>query len=352
MDDLMAGIGNSNGINGMDDLNELAKQAEAAATGSSDTQNSYGQQSTGYSSAQNSYGQQSTGYSGAQSGYGQQSTGYSSAQSGYGQQSTGYSGAQSGYGQQSTGYSGAQNSYGHQSTGYSSAQNSYGQQSTGYSGAQSGYGQSSGYGQRSTGYDSGNYGYDTGSGYSSSDTVYDFGSGETTFVSVLKGILGAVVGAIPGVILIIFVARLGFIAAICGAVLAVGIVAGYSFMTKNSRLESKIGLIICAIVMLLGVYIAVRTSWTMKISSVLSDVIESTWNEVGETELTQSEKNQLNKLIYGVEKATYSECSSHFSDLLSHFELKGKFILSLLENLLFAGLGGAGYFAKFGEKKI
>ncbi|MCR4796658.1 MAG: hypothetical protein K5898_16080 [Ruminococcus sp.] len=228
----------------------------------------------------------------------------------------------------------AQNSYGQQSTGYSNAQNGYGQQSAGYSNAQNSYG------QQSANYNS----YDTRSGYPASDTVYsDFGADESKLVPILKGVLGAVIGAIPGVILIILVAKLGFIASICGAVMAVCIFFGYNLMTKNTHLDEKTGLIICACVMIFAIYFAVRTSWCLEISSYLQ-------NEIGikSGSLSTEQSNLLYELI-GIRDVSFSEISSEFSSLLEKCDFKGEFIKTLLENIAFAALGGFGTFAKFGN---
>ena len=303
MDDLMGGIGNSNG---MDDIGDMQKLAQQAAEEADKAAAQTAQQSTGYSDAQSGYGQQSTGYSDAQNSYGQQSTGYSNAQSDYGQQSTGYSNVQSGYGQQSTGYSNTQNSYGQQSS------NNYSS-------------------------------YDSRSGYPASDTVYGGYGEESKLMPIVKGVLGAVLGAIPGIILIILVARMGFIASLCGAVMAVCIFFGYNLFTKNCNLEEKTGLIICAVVMIFAIYFAVRTSWCLEISSFLQKDLGLKPGEV-DSEILQE--------FLGIRDVTFSEISSDFGNLLEKCECKGKYITSLLENIAFAALGGFGTFTKFGNVKI
>ena len=248
--------------------------------------------------------------------------------------------------QQPTGYSGAQNGYGQQPTGYSGAQSGYGQQSTGYSGAQSGYGQS--VNNNSYGYNNSGSGYDTRSGYSYSDTVTynDFGGSGSQLVPILKAALGAIVGAIPGVILVILVAKMGFVASLCGAVMAIGIFAGYTFMTKDGEIDTKIGLLICAIVMLIGIYLAVRTSWCLEIASLLQDQFGITKGS-----LTSEESSILYEIL-GIRDTSFSEISSEFSVLLEKCDAKGDFIGSLAENAVFAALGGIGTFAKFGKGRI
>lgn len=290
MDDLMTGVGNNGGMDDISNMNELAKQAEAALQ----PQNNSVQQPTGYGASQNSYGQQSTGYGASQ------------------------------------------NSYGQQSTGYGASQNNYGQRSDNYGSSQSNY---------SDPYRNSGSGYDSTAAY----TYNDFGGSDSKLIPALKAFLGAAVGAIPGVILVIFVAKLGFIASICGAVMAIGIFAGYTFMTKDNELDTKIGLIICGAVMLIGIYIAVRTSWVMNMTDAIKEGMSAGKALLSDSELTDSDFDSLYKIIYGVDEPSFSECSSHFSDLLSRFELKGKFFLSFLENLGFAVLGCFGSFAKFGS---
>ena len=285
MDDLMTGIGNSNGMDDISNMNALAQQAAEEAD----------KQAMQASNNAVQTAQQSSDYGNVQSGYGQQSTGYGNAQSGYGQRSTGGSNAQ------------------------------YGQQSSNYSS------------------------YDTRSGYPASDTVYGGYGNESKLMPVVKGILGAVLGAIPGIILIILVARMGFIASICGAVMALGIFFGYTMLTKNADLEEKTGLIICAVVMVFAIYFAVRTSWCLEVSSILQDKLGV---EAGTLSYEQSEF--LYEII-GVRDVSYSDVSADFSTLLEKCDCKGDFIKSLLENIAFAALGGFGMFTKFagiGSSKI
>ena len=372
MDDLMSGIGPANGMddvgggtppmNTADDIQGALDQMNNAfgSLGSQPAQQDNAAQEQpkvnemGYTSDAYKYdprrmdyrNQRVDDYSSSQNRNMQQPTGYSGAQNSYGQQPTGYSGAQNSYGQQPTGYSGAQSGYGQQPTGYSGAQSGYGQQSTGYSGAQSGYGQS--VNNNSYGYNNSGSGYDTRSGYSSSDTVIynDFGEPKSKLVPILKAVLGAVVGAIPGVILVILVAKMGFVASICGAAMAIGIFAGYTFMTKDGEIDTKTGLLICAIVMIVGIYFAVRTSWCLEIATLLQDQLGFTKGS-----LTSEESSILYEIL-GIRDTSFSEISSEFSVLLDKCDAKGDFIGSLAENAVFAALGGIGTFAKFGKGRI
>ena len=294
MDDLMGGIGNSNGMDDISDMKKLAEEADKEAMQASSDAMQTAQQSTGYSNAQSSYGQQSTSYGNSQSSYGQQSTSYGNSQSSYGQQSTGYGNSQSSYGQQSSNYSS----------------------------------------------------YDTRSGYPASDTVYGSYGNESKLMPIVRGVLGAVIGAIPGIILIILVARMGFVASLCGAVMAVCIFFGYNLFTKNCNLEEKTGLIICAIVMLVAIYFAVRTSWCLEVSSILQDKLG-----ISAGSLSYEQSEFLYEFI-GVRDVSFSDVSADFGNLLEKCDCKGEFIKSLLENIAFAALGGFGTFAKVGNVKI
>ena len=55
--------------------------------------------------------------------------------------------------------------------------------------------------------------------------------------SIPKGILGAVIGALPGVILWLLIYRVGYLAAVCGLVMAYGAFKGYSLL--GGRLDKK-----------------------------------------------------------------------------------------------------------------
>ena len=164
------------------------------------------------------------------------------------------------------------------------------------------------------------------------------------FSAILMGVLGAVIGAIPGMLLMIFVARFGFIASLCGAAMAAMIFGGYKLMTKNSLLSTKTGLIICGAVMALAVFLAVRISWTFALRDALG--LAKAWlGDLDDYGFTDS----YYKGLIGDEEPTFGNCWDNFGKILTELGYKGRFIASLAENYLFAGLGCAGVFAKFGR---
>ena len=358
-----------------------AAQSAPQSTGYGAQQNGYGQQSapqsTGYGAQQNSYGQQSapqsTGYGAQQSGYGQQSapqsTGYGAQQNSYGQQSapqsTGYGAQQNGYGQQSAPQPAKVNDMGYSSDDYKydPLRSNYGQRSTSYGNTSSAQ-QQGGYGQQSGGYGSQAAGYGTNqSGYSSDDYKYNpyknynssesmvtraVSNNDTEFMAAVKGGIGAIIGAIPGMLLMIMVARFGFIAAICGAAMAFCIFFGYRLMTRNSWVSTKVGIIICAVVMILAVYFSVKISWTLAIQDAVEEAASAMRSLLG-SEYSGETSAFIKEVVGGNGEITFGNCWDNFGNILDMLNMNGRYLGSLAENYVFAAIGGIGTFMKFGR---
>lgn len=273
--------------------------------------------------------------------YGQRASDRTAPQGGYGQQGAVNGAPQNGYGQQPPVNRGTQNSYGSQPAGYGAPQNNYGNQQ-------------SGYGQSASGYSSDDYRYDPYKNYNSNDsyTTRAATSSDTDFVSALKGLLGAVIGAVPGMLLMILVARFGFIASLCGAVMAACIFFGYKLMTKDSWLSAKTGLLICGLVMIIAVYFSVKISWTSALVDVMNEAISLTKDWLGEYDTYGYTDDYYKGLLGGDSTPTFGNCWSNFGKILAEANLKGRFFASLAENYLFAGLGAFGAFAKFGRNNF
>ncbi|MBE6850132.1 MAG: hypothetical protein E7504_00090 [Ruminococcus sp.] len=90
--------------------------------------------------------------------------------------------------------------------------------------------------------------------------------------SLPKGILGAVIGSIPGIALWVLLGYFGYTAAIVGAVVALGILFGYD---KLGGTLDKQGLIACIVVMLLAIYAGVHLTWAVVVNQVLQDLVIS-----------------------------------------------------------------------------
>ena len=306
MDDLMTGIGNSGG---MDDINELARQAEAALQ----PQNNSAQ------------GQQAAGS-------GQRPAGYGAPQNNNVQRPAGYGAPQNDYGQRPAGYGAPQNDYGQRSAGYGAPQNNYGQRSMDNSNTSS---------------------YSPTPDFAASYS--DFDGGRTEFMTMVIGAVGAIIGALPGFFFIMVLARFGLIASICGTVLAAGTFFGYFLATRKSSFDLKRGGIICIAVMAIAIFLAVRISWTYKVRDALILLKDFSYSYIDESdEFSEDDKATVDsgyEFLFGLSgEPTYSNCSSNFSKILTNLDLKGKFYGSLGENYLFCALGALWLFSKFGKK--
>ena len=283
-------------------------------------------------------------YGSGQNGYGQQPQGYGNGQSGYGQQPQGYGNGQSGYGQQPQGYGNGQSGYGQQSQGYGNGQSGYGQPSQGYGNGQSGYG------QPSQGYGSSDYRYDPYKTYNSADSM-TFGypaNKDTDFIAVVKAVAGALIGAIPGMLLMIMVARFGIIASLCGMAMAFCIFCGYKVATGKNRLSTATGLIICGAVMVIAVYFSVKISWTFALKDAIRETA-SMMNTILGGDSGDFTDSFIKGLVGSTGEISFGNCWNHFGQIMDDVGMKGAFLASLGENYLFAALGAFGTFMKFGR---
>lgn len=193
-----------------------------------------------------------------------------------------------------------------------------------------------------------NYNYDDGSSYS-----YNQGS---PVIGGLKGFVGAVIGAVPGTLLWVILGKIGIVASACGLLVALGIVFGYNFMTKDGEVPISVCVVICFVVFVGALVIGERIVWTWQITDVLIQNIPQFREEIIEAALEKSDytrqeieeaftdemfSNMLKK-TFGIRKATFGECFSNFSSLLKALDLKGRYYTSLGKSLVF-GLVGGGY---------
>ena len=187
----------------------------------------------------------------------------------------------------------------------------------------------------------------------SSYSSYSAGS-DSVVLEAVKGLLGAMVGAIPGVLLWIIIGRIGFVAAICGAILAAGVVAGYTFMTKDSIIPQIWGVVICLAVVVIAVYFAERVVWSWELADYFAKYMSETRNELyalGEAGgMTSSEVDEIidreMMSTYGFTEGTFSEFFSNFHRTLGIAGYNGKYFFNLLTSYAFAGMGGLWLFKK------
>ena len=170
----------------------------------------------------------------------------------------------------------------------------------------------------------------------------------------MKGIAGAVIGSIPGVLLWILIGKTGIFAAICGVILAAGIVAGYNLMTKDNTLSSTVGIVICLAVVIVAVYFCERVIWAWELTDQLQRYISATSPELyalGES--GGMDRSQIDTIInenllkeYGFSKITFGECFSHFHRVVWMLGLNEKYSINLIIAYGCAVLGGFWLFKK------
>lgn len=183
--------------------------------------------------------------------------------------------------------------------------------------------------------------------------------GERSIVAdILKAVLGAVVGALPGILLWIIIGKVGFIAAICGTILAGGAVAGYTFMTKDNSLSTRTGIIICAAVIIIAIYMAEKIVWCWEMSEQFQRVFTKTRNEahalgsaggLTTAEIDRIVDNELREQ-FGFVKGTFGDFFSNFNKTLYELGLSSRYYINLLECYLFAALGSFSIFKKTSGK--
>lgn len=78
--------------------------------------------------------------------------------------------------------------------------------------------------------------------------------------NIVGGIIGALLGSLLGVVCIIILSQLGYVAALSGAVMAVGVLKGYELL--GGKLTTK-GIVISVVVMLLMTYLGDRLDWAI-----------------------------------------------------------------------------------------
>ncbi len=84
--------------------------------------------------------------------------------------------------------------------------------------------------------------------------------------NVVGGIVGALLGSLVGVVCIVLLSQLGFVAAVSGIIMAVGTLKGYELL--GGKLSGK-GIVICAVLVLAMTYVGDLVDWGIVVSRSL-----------------------------------------------------------------------------------
>lgn len=106
-----------------------------------------------------------------------------------------------------------------------------------------------------------------------------------------RGIIGAILGSLIGVILIIVISHFGYIASISGFVLGIGAVKGYQYFAKGFSVK---GLFVVLFVMIAMTYLAHQLSYAIPLADYVEEPILDTFISIPEL-LTE---DLLDKGIY------------------------------------------------------
>ena len=136
--------------------------------------------------------------------------------------------------------------------------------------------------------------------------------------NVIKPILGAVIGCIPGLIIWTVVGYFGYKWALLGLLIGAGIFFGYEKM--GGYVVSAAGIITCLAVLIIAVYVGAHFIWAMSLKSALAEL------DAG--------------------KASLGFCIKNLYPFLELTGMKGRFFIDLLLDYLFAGIGAFGLIRK------
>ena len=129
-------------------------------------------------------------------------------------------------------------------------------------------------------------------------------------------ILGAALGAIPGIFAWFGIGMLGYTWSLVGAVIVMGVFFMYDKFGGEG--DNQYGVIGCILICLIAVYLDVHLAWA----------------------------GQFHKVLQEDGDITFAECVTRLYEFLDVLEIKGKFVFAVLKGYLFAGLGAFGIFSK------
>lgn len=136
--------------------------------------------------------------------------------------------------------------------------------------------------------------------------------------NIIKPVLGAIIGSIPGLILWIIVGCLGYKVALLGLLIGAGIIFGYEKM--GGYVVSAAGVITCIAVMIVTVYLGAHFVWAISLKSALSEL--------------------------DVDNISLGFCVTHLYSFLDLTGLRLRFVIDLLLDYVFAGIGAFGLLRK------
>lgn len=155
---------------------------------------------------------------------------------------------------------------------------------------------------------------------------------------ILKGVLGACIGALPGLLLWILIGKIGFIVSICGLILAVGTVGGYYFMTNDKDLSPTVGAVVCILVIVIGIFFAEKIVWCWEMTDQSQKFKQEYYATMAEFGLEEE---------FGFTEGTFSDFFNNFHHTLDVLDLENKYRSELIRCYIFAAIGASSFILKF-----
>ena len=170
-------------------------------------------------------------------------------------------------------------------------------------------------------------------------------AGESAPLALIKGILGAIVGALPCAAGWILLSKVGYIVPYIGIGVGFLSVLAYAYMTRKSDLPAWVGWVICAVILIPTAVMLVRVSWTWKLQDYLmSDYQDKIfadlsaqgykWGEIQSALEIYMEEN------FGFTDVTFSNCFHNFDKLVEAADIKGDYIFKVIISLICVCAGG------------
>lgn len=184
--------------------------------------------------------------------------------------------------------------------------------------------------------------------------------GESKVITALKGLIGAVIGAIPGMLIWIILGKIGFVFSAVGILIGLGIIMGFAFFTKNADIPLWLMLVIFFGVFAIAMILSEKIVWTWELTETFKEYLPTYREDIitgalAESDMTRAEVESIltdelfTEIVeenFGIKEGTFGECFSNFSTLLENLDMKGKYIASLAQSSLFGIIGGISVFVK------
>lgn len=179
---------------------------------------------------------------------------------------------------------------------------------------------------------------------------------QSIVIPALLGIVGAIIGALPGFGLWLLIAKCGYISAYCGALLALGAVLGFNFASKKNQPPAAVGIIVCMAIVVGAAYLATNIDWAWSFADFFDETVKTSV----EGELAGYSSSEIDKVysdalmeLFGFSEASFSNCFRNLGTLIDYYDMKSDYCLELVKALgmaVIGGIGGIAGIAKYNKK--